>query len=127
MIIGIGTDLVNIARIAGILRTYGDRFITRVFAPTEQVFAADDPLAPAHYAKRFAAKEAAAKAMGIGIDGGVYLRDLIVEKSETGAPVLHLAGGAAARAAALNHGRPPQIHLSLSDDGGFALAFVVIE
>lgn len=127
MILGIGTDLVDIKRITDVLARHGDRFLTRVFAPSERIYAADDGAAPAHYAKRWAAKEAAAKAIGIGIDAGVYLRDIIVEKAPNGAPILTLAGGAAETARRMNNGQTPKFFLSLSDDGKFALAFVVIE
>lgn len=127
MILGIGTDLIAIDRIAAILDRHGDRFLTRVFAPSEQFYAANAPEAPAHYAKRWAAKEAAAKALGIGIDQGVYLKDILVEKSPNGAPVLRLIGGAATQAQKLNAGAMPYLYLSLSDDAGFALAFVVME
>ncbi len=127
MILGVGTDLVGVARIADVLARHGDRFITRVFAPVERVYAADDAAAPAHYAKRWAAKEAVAKAMGLGIDRNVFLKDIIVDKGENGAPILRLEAGAAARARALNNREWPRFFLSLSDDSGFALAFVVIE
>ncbi len=145
MIIGIGTDLVSIDRIAAVITRHGDRFINRCFAGEEQISPVapakagasisqdsisrdlgqrlDDTLLAAHYAKRWAAKEAAAKALGLGIDAGVYLRDIVVLKDARGAPRIELRGGAAA----VLTGRDIKIHLSLSDDAGFALAFVVIE
>jgi holo-[acyl-carrier protein] synthase len=124
MIVGIGTDVVAIDRIKSVLAEHGERFIERVFA-TEERITRDDDVA-AHYAKRWAAKEATAKALGLGIDQGVYLRDIVVVKGENGAPTLHLRHGAAAALAA-RAGDQVHIHLSLSDDAGLALAFVVIE
>jgi holo-[acyl-carrier protein] synthase len=126
MIIGIGTDLVDIARIHATLEQFGERFVARVFAPEERIYVADDAAAPAHYAKRFAGKEAAAKALRSGIADGVYLKDLVVIKDASGAPMLEARNGAA-RMLTARAGGQAKIHLSLSDDGGFALAFVVIE
>ncbi len=123
MILGVGTDLVSIDRIVAVIERYGDRFIDRCFAVEEQV---PDHNA-AHYAKRWAAKEAVAKAMGLGIDAGVYLRDIVVIKDPRGAPRIELRNGAARLLAERGGGGALQVHLSLSDDGGFALAFVVIE
>lgn len=127
MIIGIGTDLTDIARIHASLDRFGDRFITRVFAPEERLYNAHDERAPAHYAKRFAAKEAVSKALSSGIADGVYLNDIVVIKNQKGAPTLDIRGGAANVLAARTAGAAATIHLSLSDDGGFALAFVVID
>ncbi len=141
MIIGIGTDLVSIDRIAAVIARHGDRFINRCFAGEEQYKytqflssiltlplegggdSANLLVRAAHYAKRWAAKEAVAKALGVGIDAGVYLRDIVVLKDARGAPRIELRDGAAT----MLTGRDIKIHLSLSDDAGFALAFVVIE
>lgn len=126
MIIGVGTDLVAIDRVAGVLAQHGQRFINRVFADDEQKYAPHDADAPAHYAKRWAAKEALSKALGVGINAGVYLRDIVVTRGPQGAPHLTLRGGAAAFLASRAGGNA-RLHLSLSDDAGLALAFVVIE
>jgi holo-[acyl-carrier protein] synthase len=125
MILGIGTDLVEIERIRALLAAHGMRFIARCFAAEEQNVSLHDPVAPAHYAKRFAAKEAASKALGSGIARGVYLKDMVVTKLDNGAPVLSLRGGAAdfLKQQAIN----TKLHISLSDDGGYASAFVIIE
>lgn len=122
MIAGIGTDMVDIRRIERILKQRGAQFIARCFAPEEQIFAPDHPRAAAHYAKRFAAKEAAAKAMGTGIDQGVYLKDIILTRQDHGCPLLHLQGRAV-------HSTPPgaRFHVSLSDEPPYALAFVIME
>ena len=144
MIIGIGTDLVDIARVADVLKRHGDRFVNRVFATEEREDADHAEGLPAHYAKRWAAKEAAAKALGLGIDQGVYLRDIVVVRGPNGAPTLDLRGGAAealqkrcrpgegrdpdqARDSGLRRNDNIRVHVSLSDDAGLALAFVVIE
>jgi holo-[acyl-carrier protein] synthase len=132
MIIGIGNDLTDIRRIAKTLEKYGDRFVTRVFTPTEQAKAAARTQNPMIYAstlaKRFAAKEACAKALGTGIYRGVFFRDMGVVNLPSGQPTLHLTGGALVR---LNHLTPPgmmaKIHISLTDDMPYAQAFVVIE
>jgi holo-[acyl-carrier protein] synthase len=133
MIIGVGTDLVKVDRIAAVIARHGDRFINRCFAVEERWgnpkdrchlgLRRDNTLLAAHYAKRWAAKEAVAKALGLGIDAGVYLRDIVVVKDDRGAPRIELRGGAAG----VLTGRDIKIHLSLSDDAGIALAFVVIE
>lgn len=134
MIVGIGTDLVSIDRIAGVLARHGDRFIRRVFAAEEHYspspFQGKDGMGDnqcAHYAKRWAAKEAVAKALGVGIDDGVYLRDIVVLRDARGAPRIDLRGGAAAALQKRTGGKDARVHISLSDDAGFALAFVVVE
>lgn len=124
MILGIGTDLVNIARIAQALDDFGERFIERCYAPDERSAAADN--AP-HYAKRWAAKEACAKAMGLGIRDGIYLKDIIIGNDTTGKPLLRLTGGAKAHLDTLvPSGMTPRISVSLTDEPPMALAFVVI-
>lgn len=127
MIIGIGTDIVDIERIRTTLAEQGARFIERCFAAAERRYPADHDAAPGHYAKRFAAKEAMAKALGTGITDGIYLRDIVVENDANGAPVLHLSGGAAARLQQMAGANTPVLHLSLSDERAHAIAFVVIE
>ena len=127
MIVGIGTDIVDIDRIRTLLSEQGARFIDRCFASVEQKYAADHPSAPAHYAKRFAAKEAGAKALGTGIREGIYLRDIVVGNDVHGAPFLTLHGAAAERLTQMAPAGPKTMHLSLSDERGHALAFVMIE
>lgn len=132
MILGIGNDLIDIRRIERALDRFGDRFIQRLFTDIEQAkserrAAGGRSARAASYAKRFAAKEACAKALGTGIRDGVFWRDLGVVNLPSGAPTLVLTGGAAAR---LAHLVPPgmiaRIHLTLTDDPPLAQAFVVI-
>ncbi len=130
MIVGIGTDLCDINRIADSLERFGDRFANRCFTEVERRRA--DGRAglgrAATYAKRFAAKEACAKALGTGIRDGVAWRDMGVVNLPSGKPTLALTGGAAARLAALmppDHA--PLIHLAITDEHPMAQAFVVIE
>ena len=127
MILGIGTDLVEIARIEKVIKRHGARFIARCFAPGERTFGADAPQAAAHYAKRFAAKEAAAKALGTGVRAPVTLRDFAVTNDPLGQPRLTLSGGAGALLKDRARAAPTVCHLSLSDEGAYAQAFVVIE
>ncbi|HET6537701.1 MAG TPA: holo-ACP synthase [Sphingopyxis sp.] len=129
MIIGLGSDLCNIERIENSLNRYGERFEKRVFTEIERTKAALRPFTRAGtYAKRFAAKEAFSKAVGTGFSHGVYMKDIGVVNSSTGAPTLALTGGAAARLAAMiPAGFRPHIHLTLTDDHPWAQAFVIIE
>jgi len=118
VIVGIGTDIVRIDRVARLIHKFGDVFLNRVFTPEER-----RPQAPpAHYAKRFAAKEALLKALGTGLRAGMSWQDITVTKTPLNQPRLQVSGGVAK---ALPHAA--QIHVSLSDDGGMALAFVVVE
>ena len=129
MIIGLGSDLCNIERIAASLERFGERFEARVFTETERAKAARRPFTKAGtLAKRFAAKEAFAKAVGTGFRFGVHMKDIGVVNAPTGAPTLALVDGAAARVAALTPaGHEAVIHLTLTDDHPWAQAFVVIE
>jgi holo-[acyl-carrier protein] synthase len=129
MILGIGTDLANIDRIAAVLARHGDRFRTRVFTPHEQAKAEDRPMAiAATYAKRWAAKEACSKALGTGLRMGISWKDMAVSNLRTGQPVMHLTGWAADRLAAMTPpGHEALIHVTLTDDHPWAQAFVVIE
>lgn len=139
MILGIGTDLASIERIAGILAQHGARFTERCFAAEErqrvEKQAEGAPqLRAAGYAKRWAAKEACAKALGLGIRNEIYLKDITVVNNEAGQPQLVLSGGAKDRLTAITpQGMTSQIHVSLTDEAsedklgsGMALAFVVI-
>ena len=131
MIYGIGSDIVDIARIRKILQQHGARFIQRCFTPAEQAQAqqrTDDHAIAAFYAKRFAAKEACAKALGTGFRNGLYLRDIGVVTTAYGRPTLSLTGIAAQQLTGLmQNGHSPMLHLSLSDTNTLAQAFVVIE
>ncbi len=129
MIIGMGSDLCNIERIANSLERYGERFTQRVFTDIENAKAARRPHTRAGtYAKRFAAKEAFSKAVGTGFKRGVFMKDIGVVNAPSGAPTLHLQGGAAARLAELTpEGYAVTIHLTLTDDHPWAQAFVIIE
>ncbi len=128
MILGIGSDLVDIRRVAATLERHGERFMERCFTPTERARADRRAHArAASYAKRFAAKEACAKALGTGLSRGVFWRDMGVVNLPGGQPTMALTGGAAERLASLvPPGYNPFIHVSLSDDHPWAQAFVVI-
>jgi len=128
MIIGIGTDLMDITRIEKTLERYGQRFLDRVFTPGEQAKAASRHTPGPTLAKRFAAKEACAKALGTGIAAGVNWRGMEVVNLPSGKPTMRLTGGAAARLDALiPAGHKPVIHLAITDDVPHAQAFVIIE
>lgn len=128
MILGIGSDLCSIERIEQSLERHGARFVARIFTEAEQALAESRPQGrAATYAKRFAAKEALAKALGTGIAQGVFMCDIGVVNSATGAPTLALSGGARARLDAMTpRGHQADIHLSLSDDPPWAQAFVIL-
>ncbi len=129
MIIGLGSDLCNIERIANSLDRFGERFEQRVFTEIEMSKARRRPFTIAGtYAKRFAAKEAFSKAVGTGFRRGVFMKDIGVVNAPSGAPTLALTGGAAIRLAELlPAGHEAVIHLTLTDDHPWAQAFVVIE
>lgn len=128
MILGIGTDLANIERIAATLDRFGDRFRNRVFTETEQRKAERRRDRAGTYAKRWAAKEACSKALGTGLRMGIAWKDMAVANLETGQPVMHLTGWAAERLAAMTPaGHEAIVHVSLTDDHPWAQAFVVIE
>ncbi len=128
MIVGIGTDLCDITRIADSLERFGDRFAHRCFTAVERARSDGRTGRAASYAKRFAAKEACAKALGTGIRDGVAWRDMGVVNLPSGKPTMALTGGAARRLAALMPpGHAPVIHLAITDEHPMAQAFVVIE
>jgi len=128
MIIGIGSDLIDIRRIEKSLERHGERFVQRIFTEAEQARAEGRAARAATYAKRFAAKEACAKALGCGIADGVFWRDMGVVNEPGGRPTLELSGGAAARLARmLPSGHTAAIHLTMTDDYPLAQAFVIIE
>ncbi len=128
MIVGVGTDLCNIDRIADSLERFGERFVKRCFTDVERRRSEGRAGRAASYAKRFAAKEACAKALGTGIRGGVAWRDMGVVNLPSGKPTMALTGGAAARLASLlPSGHKAVIHLAITDELPMAQAFVVIE
>jgi holo-[acyl-carrier protein] synthase len=127
MIIGVGTDLIDIRRIERTLARFGERFLLRVFTDAERARAERRADRAAAYAKRYAAKEACAKALGTGFRQGVYWRDIGVLNRPTGQPMLELSGGAARRLAALTPAdMRAQIDLSLTDEAPFGHAVVII-
>lgn len=128
IVLGLGNDLCNIERIQSSLDRFGQRFVDRIFTPHEQAKAERRPLTRAGtYAKRFAAKEACAKALGTGFKRGVFFRDMGVVNLPSGAPTLQLTGGAAERLAFLTPpGHSALIHLTLTDDHPWAQAVVLI-
>ena len=129
MILAIGSDLCNIDRIQNSLNRWGEKFENRVFTEIEKAKGNSRPFTKAGtLAKRFAAKEAFSKAVGTGFKRGVFMKDIGVVNARSGAPTLHLTGGAAARLAAITpEGHEVVIHLTLTDDHPWAQAFVVIE
>lgn len=128
MIIGIGSDLIDIRRIEKSLERHGQRFIQRIYTEVEQARSEGRAGRVASYAKRFAAKEACAKALGTGLAQGVFWRDMGVVNLASGAPTMALTGGAAARLAKiLPQGHKAAIHLTITDDFPLAQAFVIIE
>jgi holo-[acyl-carrier protein] synthase len=129
VIVGLGSDLCNIDRIANSLERFGERFVARVFTDTERAKAERRPFTRAGtYAKRFAAKEAFAKAVGTGFKRGVFMRDIGVVNVPSGQPTLALTGGAKQRLDALvPPGHRAHIHLTMTDDHPFAMAVVIIE
>ena len=128
MILGIGTDLVNINRIESILERHGDRFRNRVFSEIEQTKANFRKDELGTYAKRWAAKEAFAKALGTGLRMGISWRDMAVTNLLSGKPTLSLTGSAELRLQKMTpKGHKAIIHVSLTDDHPWAQAFVIIE
>ncbi|MBU2941287.1 holo-ACP synthase [Shimia thalassica] len=128
MIIGIGTDLANIDRIAQTLERFGDRFRNRVFTDTEQGKAERRRSVAGTYAKRWAAKEACSKALGTGLSMGIAWKDMSVTNMNTGQPVMHVTGWAEKRLKEMTpEGHEAIIHVTLTDDHPWAQAFVVIE
>ncbi|WLB05131.1 holo-ACP synthase [Bradyrhizobium elkanii] len=128
MIIGIGTDCCEMERIADVIERRGDRFLARVFTDAERAAGGKRPEPTAYFARRFAAKEACAKALGSGITGRVSWHDVEVLNGDQGRPTLRLTGGALRRLNRLiPKGHEPALHVSLSDDPPMALAFVILE
>jgi len=127
VIIGIGSDITDLRRIAKVLDRHGERFIDRIFTPTERAKAEKRRNRVETYAKRFAAKEACAKALGTGFRAGVWWRDMGVVNLPSGRPTLELTGGAKRRLDAITPpGYEARIDLTITDEGPMAHAFVVI-
>ena len=127
MIIGIGSDLIDIRRVEKTLERHGPRFIARVYTEIEKEKSERRRERAASYAKRFAAKEACAKALGTGISRGVFWRDMGVVNLPGGKPAMALTGGALARLEMLTpEGFSPQIDLTITDDFPMAQAIVII-
>lgn len=127
-ILGIGTDLANIERVAATLERFGDRFRHRVFTETELRKAARRRDEAGTLAKRWAAKEACSKALGTGLRMGIAWKDMAVTNLRSGQPVMELSGWAAERLRAMTPpGHRAVVHVSLTDDHPWAQAFVVIE
>jgi len=128
LILGLGSDLIDITRIARSIARFGDRFIDRCFTDVEKARAARRPLiADASYAKRFAAKEACAKALGTGMRAGVFWRDMGVVNLPGGRPTMVLTGGALERLKAITPpGMAARIDLTITDEPPLAQAMVII-
>ena len=127
-VLGLGSDLCNIDRIANSITRFGDRFLNRVFTDIERAKADRRVITRAGtYAKRFAAKEACSKALGTGFRRGVFMRDMGVVNLPSGAPTLALTGGAADRLAEITPaGYSAAVHLTMTDDHPWAQAIVLI-
>ncbi len=127
MILGLGSDLCDIRRIEKTLEQHGERFIARLYTDIERAKSEGRASRAASYAKRFAAKEACAKALGTGLNHGVYWRDMGVVNMPGGKPTMALTGGALARLSAITPpGYRAQIDLSITDDFPIAQAIVII-
>jgi holo-[acyl-carrier protein] synthase len=127
MIIGIGSDLIDVRRIEKVIERHGDRFLDRIFTDTERARAERRAKRTETYAKRFAAKEACSKALGTGIRAGVWWRDMGVVNLPSGRPTMALTGGALARLQAITPaGCEARIDLTITDEGPMAQALVVI-
>jgi holo-[acyl-carrier protein] synthase len=128
MIIGIGNDLIDINRVEKVLERHGERFTQRVFTPVEIRKSERRRMRAASYAKRFAAKEACAKALGTGMSAGVFWRDMGVVNLPSGKPTMALTGGAARRLQSLlPAGHKAVIHVTITDEFPLAQAYVIIE
>lgn len=128
MIIGLGNDLCEISRVQKTLDRFGERFTMRCFTEIERKKSDRRAQRAASYAKRFAAKEACAKALGTGLARGVYWKDLGVVNLPSGKPTMALSGRAEKILASIvPDGMRPHIHITITDDAGLAQAFVIIE
>lgn len=127
MIIGLGSDIVDVRRIAAVIDRHGERFLDRIFTPAERAKAESRANKAETYAKRFAAKEACSKALGTGLRAGVFWRDMGVVNLRGGKPSMALTGGALARLQEITPpGMSAQIDLTLTDEYPLAQAIVII-
>jgi holo-[acyl-carrier protein] synthase len=127
VILGIGSDLIDVRRIERTIARHGTRFLDRIFTPAERAKAESRARRAETYAKRFAAKEACAKALGTGLRGGVFWRDMGVVTLPSGRPTMQLSGGALARLRAITPiGCEARIDVTITDEGPMAQALVVI-
>ena len=127
MILGIGSDLVDVRRIERVILRHGERFLSRIFTAAERSRAERRADRFETYAKRFAAKEACAKALGTGLRAGVFWRDMGVVNLPSGRPTMELTGGARNRLAAITPaGCEARIDLTITDEGPIAHALVII-
>ena len=127
MILGIGSDITDVRRIAKVIERHGDRFIDRIFTPTERARAERRRNRVETYAKRFAAKEACAKALGTGLRAGVWWRNMGVVNLPGGRPTIELTGGAKRRLQKITpQGYEARIDVTITDEGPMAHAFVII-
>ncbi len=127
MIIGIGTDICDIRRIEKLIDKFGERFLAKIFTENERRFCNARSAHAECYAKRFAAKEAAAKALAGSDTGALDWHDVEIANAASGRPVIILHAGALTRAKQRARGKEWEIHLSLSDEPPYALAFVIFE
>jgi len=127
MILGIGSDIADVRRVASVIERHGDRFLARIFTEIERARAERKKNRVETYAKRFAAKEACSKALGTGMRGGVWWRDMGVVNLPSGRPTMKLTGGALRRLEAMvPPGHEARIDLTISDEGPLAIAYVII-
>jgi holo-[acyl-carrier protein] synthase len=127
MILGIGSDLIDVRRIERTMQRHGERFLARIFTSTERATAERRAKRCETYAKRFAAKEACAKALGTGLRAGVFWRDMGVVNLPSGRPTMKLTGGALKRLQSITPaGFEPRIDITITDEGPMAQAVVVI-
>lgn len=128
MIIGLGSDLIDIRRVEKSIERFGERFTHRCFTDIDRAKSDGRRNRAASYAKRFAAKEACSKALGTGLANGVFWKDMGVVNLPGGKPTMKLTNGAAERLAEmLPAGHRANIHLTITDDHPYAQAFVIIE
>ena len=127
MILGIGSDLIDVRRIERTMQRHGERFLARIFTATERAVAESRARRCETYAKRFAAKEACAKALGSGLRAGVFWRDMGVVNLPSGRPTMKLTGGALMRLQSITPtGCEARIDVTITDEGPLAQAMVVI-
>jgi holo-[acyl-carrier protein] synthase len=128
MIIGIGSDIIDIRRIEKTIEKHGQRFIDRIYTDLEKRKSEKRAQRIPSYAKRFAAKEACSKALGTGLSNGVFWRDMGVVNLPSGKPTMHLTNGAAEQLARmLPEGKTAAVHLTMTDEYPYAQAYVIIE